>query len=132
VPHRRHSYGYVYDFPVLSASTRFEMFDSLAASDPFEDDPRFRLLAWRQDEGYRFADDFFRAIAEYDLGAAIPVGHDAVECFTDDGVVRRRDDRGKTVVEFLVGLTPQEVDQNAASLERFPWLRDDAPSHPKP
>jgi hypothetical protein len=63
------------------------MINSLAARDAFQDVREIVLTAGRCEHGYLAAYGFSGRVAKNSLGAAIPGPDDAVQVFTNDGVV---------------------------------------------
>jgi len=132
VPDRRDGQRDIDDLAVLASPTRFEMVDPLAPPNPVENAGGLVLLAWRQQDGDRLADHLGGRIAENRLGAAVPIGDDAVERLADDGIVRRGDDRGQPAVGQFDRLAPRNLDQNAPALDRMIVIGEGASPHPQP
>ncbi len=78
---------------VLPHADGLEMVDAFTGADARDDLDLFRAPVLRNEHRDRLAQRFGFGVAEQSLGAGIPTGNDAVQVFTDDGVIRRINDR---------------------------------------
>ena len=67
-----------------------------------------------------FADNFFRLIAEDPFGSPVPAQDDSVQVFADNGVIRGRDYRRQTLLQFSGLLLPGYVKRDASCMNEPP------------
>ena len=91
-PHRvangRHAERDLQAFARLVEALGFVMVHALARTNFFQDHRLFMLQVRRDDGKDRSPDDFVGGKAEKPLRGRIPIGHNAIQVFRDDGIVR--------------------------------------------
>jgi hypothetical protein len=69
----------------------FIMIDAVAATYAFENDLLLMVTLWRDQDGYRLADDLLSEVAEESLCTLVPACDDAINVLTDYRVITELD-----------------------------------------
>ena len=90
----RHRHGHVEQRAVFAAADCVEVAHDLPSADTFEDAAFLFESLWRNQQGDGLTHRFLGSVTKQAFCAAIPTGDDAIDVFTDDCVIGRRDNGG--------------------------------------
>ena len=76
---------------IFTPANGLVVFDAFARPEPGKNRRFFLEMIGRNNDRDGFAYDLFGLVAKDPFGAFVPTSNDAVQSFTDDGVIRRFD-----------------------------------------